>query len=82
MIVNDKLDASNKGLAMLKAYADEEGDKEQLYIIAEKDDGTQIAAKVCVTEFNAGDINNAAQKVTITMTGNNVEEVPEPPAGE
>lgn len=81
MIVNDKLDAENLGLAILQAYAEEEGDAEQLYIIAEKDDGTTIAAKVCVSQYQPGDINNAIQKITITMTGNDTA-VPTAPGGE
>ena len=80
MVVNAHLDEENSGLAMAMAYAEEEGDKEQVYLIRKTDAGDESAARVCVTEYAGGDDNNALKKVTITMMGNGVAEVPEAPS--
>ena len=61
---------TNEGFAMAKLYADEEGDKEEVYIIAELDNGEKVAIKGCVKSLNSGDYNNAIRKPTFVITGN------------
>ena len=80
VVVNAHLDEENPGLAMAMAYAEEEGDKERVYLIRKTDAGDESAALVCIPSCKGGDDNGSLKKATITMMGNKVAEVPEAPS--
>ena len=72
--------SSNEGFAMAKLYAEEEGDKEEVFIIAEADGGGEkLAIKGVISKLTGGDYNNALRKPTFTLKGNPCE-VPSDPA--
>lgn len=72
--------SANKGFAMAKMYADEEGDKEQVYLIAKTDSGEEMAIKGCISSLTAGDYNNALRKPSFVLKGNKCAEVPKVPS--
>ena len=62
--------SANEGFAMAKLYAEEEGDKEEVYIIAKNDAGEEMAIKGIVKSLTNGDYNNAIRKPSFVVGGN------------
>lgn len=73
--------SNNPGFAMAKLYAEEEGDREEIYIIAKTDSGDELAIKGCIKSLTNGDYNNAIRKPSFVVGGNKEDEVPSAPSG-
>lgn len=62
--------SENEGFAMAKLYAEEEGDAERVYLIAQTAENEEVAVLGCIKSLTGGDYNNALRKPTFVIAGN------------